>query len=215
MNEIAAVDVALDALIQMKQTLPSSALMSVSERRPEQALILASFASREDADVDEFLFDVLRANHYVRWFAAANLLLQRRTPGLASSIISSLRLAVHVYITAGNNGSGGGSGSGMGFAVGCGAVGAAPGLPPWAHYRLVTAAHAGLVVLSPGPTTVYYQRILALAGSTPSASNRRTRRAHARRSAAISRTALGHQRTRPSSPRHGVSRDSSGRGRAA
>ena len=88
-NEIAAVDVALDALIQMKQGLPSSTLASVSERRPEQALILAGFAARDDREVDAFLFDMLRANDYCAWFAAANLLLERRTFGLASAIISS------------------------------------------------------------------------------------------------------------------------------
>lgn len=165
-NEIAAVDVALDALIQMKQGLPSSTLASVSERRPEQALILAGFAARDDREVDPFLFEMLRTNDYYRWFAAANLLLERRTFGLASAIIGSLRLSVHVSVTSGDRSSGSGFGSAAGSSIGCGVGGVgAPGLPPWADYRLGTAASPGLVVLSTGPTTVYYQRIIAPAGS--------------------------------------------------
>ena len=171
LNEIAAVDAALDALIQMKQGLPSSVLASVSERRPEQALILAGFAARDDRDVDPFLFEMLRTNDYYRWFAAANLLLERRTYGLANSIIGSLRLSVHVSVTSGDGSSGTGFGSAGGIGIGCGGGGAAPGLPPWADYRLGTAASPGLVVLSTGPTTVYYQRILAPAGSTPAQSS--------------------------------------------
>jgi len=173
LNEIAAVDVALDALIQMKQGLASSALASVAERRPEQALILAGFAARDDLEVDPFLFNVLRANDYDQWFATANLLLQRRTSGLASSIIGSLHLAVHVYVTSGDDSGTGRSGSAAGMSFGCGAPGTGPGLPlpPWAVYRLGTAAHLGVVVLSTGPRTVYYQRILAPAGSAPDRSS--------------------------------------------
>jgi hypothetical protein len=171
LSEIAAVDVALDALIQMRQGLPSSALRSVFERRPEQALILAGFATRDDGEVDELLFEVLRAYNYDRWFAAANLLLQRRTFGLASSIISDLRLTVHVSVTSGDNSLTGGYGSTGGVGVGCGGSGAAPGLPPWAGYRLGTSGQPGLVVMSTGPVPVYYQRIVAPAGSTPAASS--------------------------------------------
>jgi hypothetical protein len=172
LSEIAAVDVALDALIQMRQGLPSSALRSVFERRPEQALILAGFATRDDGEVDELLFEVLRANDYDRWFAAANVLLQRRTFGLASAIINNLRLTVHVHVTSDNSLTGGsGSGSGGAMGVGCGGRGAAPGLPPWANYRLGTSAQPGLVVMSTGPIPVYYQRIVAPAGSTPSANS--------------------------------------------
>ena len=154
LNERAAVDVALDALIQMRQSLPSSALRRVSESRPDQALILATFATSDDVEIDEFLFDVLRANDYSRWFAAANLGLQRRTLGLASTIIGKLRLSVNVRVTSNDNSPRWGFGSGGVNGVGCGGGGMAPGLPPWADYRLGTAAYPGLVVLSTGPTTV-------------------------------------------------------------
>jgi hypothetical protein len=169
LNESAATDIALDALIQMRQALPSLMLASVHDRRPAQALILAGFADKEDADVDSFLFDVLRAQKYDEWFAAANVLLERRTPRLASAIIRNLRLTLDVYVTDGGHGAWvGGSGSGM--SIGCGASGAAPGLPPWAAYRLGTATAPGMVVASAGPTPVYYQRVLAPAGSTPAGS---------------------------------------------
>jgi hypothetical protein len=168
-NERAAADVALDALIQMRQSVPPSALRQVAEHRPAQALILAAFATSDDVEIDEFLFDVLRGNDYNRWFAAANVLLQRRTFGLAGAIIGNLRLTVHVTVSnEDSHGSGSGSGGGMG--IGCGGGGTAPGLPPWADYRLGTSAQPGLVVMSTGPVPVYYQRIVAPAGSTPSVS---------------------------------------------
>ena len=134
LNERAAVDVALDALIQMRQGLPPNALKHVAESKPAQALILAAFATSDDVEIDEFLFETLRGNDYYRWFAAANVLLQRRTFGLASTIISQLRLTVRVSVTSENSHILSRSGSGGAWGAGCGAGGAtATGLPPWAQ----------------------------------------------------------------------------------
>jgi len=171
MQDRAAADVALDALIQMRQSLPSRDLAMVYQQRPEQALILAAYAATDDDGVEPFLLGVLGANQYDQWFAAANVLLGRRAPGLADAIIRSLRLTVQVFvIRADHLGQRVGFGSAAGIGIGCGAAGLAPGLPPWADYRLSTAGHQGLVVLATGPTPVYYQRILAQAGTRPSAS---------------------------------------------
>jgi hypothetical protein len=169
LEQRAAVDVSLDALIQMGQPLPPGDLSLVHDQRPAQALILSAFAAKDD-EIEPFLFDVLRGNDYDQWFAAANLLLARKSPGVASAIISSLRLTVHVYVTRGNRTAGGVFGSSGGVGIGCGAMGYAKGLPPWAIYRLGTAGQAGLVVHSTGPTTVYYQRVLSSAESTPAGS---------------------------------------------
>ena len=165
----AAVDISLDALIQMRQPLPPGDLALVHDQRPAQALILSAFAATDD-EMEPFLFDVLRGSHYDQWFAAANVLIARKSAGLASAIISSLRLTVHVHVTRNNQTGGGGFGVGGGIGIGCGGMGGAPGLPPWATYRLGTAAHEGLTVHSTGPTTVYYQRALSPAGSTPALS---------------------------------------------
>jgi hypothetical protein len=51
-NERAAVDVALDALIQMRLGLPSSALGQVSESRPVQALLSKESATTELPTLD-------------------------------------------------------------------------------------------------------------------------------------------------------------------
>lgn len=168
--ESAAVEVSLDTLIQLKVPTPAPLLAAVYERRPAQSLILAAIADRDDQEIEPFLLGVLARDKYDEWFAAANTLLGRRASGLAVSIIRALRIPVHVYITRDGRTTGGGSGTGMGVGMGCGAVGAARGLPPWADYRLATSAHPGYVVLSTGPTTVYYQRIVTAAGSTPARS---------------------------------------------
>ncbi len=168
--ESAAVEVSLDTLIQLKVPTPAPLLAAVYERRPAQSLILAAIADRDDQEIEPFLLGVLARDKYDEWFAAANTLLGRRASGLAVSIIRALRIPVHVYITRDGRTTGGGSGTGMGVGMGCGAIGAARGLPPWADYRLATSAHPGYVVLSTGPTTVYYQRIVTAAGSTPARS---------------------------------------------
>ena len=166
LEETAAAEVALDALIQIRASLPSQQLAVVHERRPAQALILASTANLEDEDVDSFLFAALATNDYNQWFAAANILLDRRTVGVASAIIRTIRLTVHVYVTRGDQGGGIGVGSGSGRGVGCGLGGrSGRNLPPVAEYRLGTVAIPGYVVLSTGPKTVYYQRIVTSGGS--------------------------------------------------
>jgi hypothetical protein len=166
----AAREIALDALIQLRATLPPEQLAPVYERYPAQALILASLAGRDNEDTASFLLDVLNGKTYDDWFAAANILLNWRTARLASTIIRTLRVTAHVYITRGDQSATGGFSSGVGVGVGCGGGGVATAMPPWATYRLTTYAHPGVVVLSAGPTTVYYQRVVTPAGSSPAGS---------------------------------------------
>jgi hypothetical protein len=159
----AALDIALDGLIEMKQPPPAGMISMVFERRPVQALILASSA---DDDIDGFLFHVLRETTHDSWFAAANLLLRRRAPGLASELLKGLRLDVKAVLVDRGHGFGGSRPAGGG--AGCGAGGRrSDGLPPWPTYDLTTHSNTGVSVLAMGPVPVFYRRIVATTGQTP------------------------------------------------
>lgn len=159
----AALDIALDGLIELKQPPPAGMIAMIFQRRHVQALILASSA---DDDVDAFLLHVLRESTHDAWFAAANLLLHRRAPGLASELLNGLRLEVKAVLV--NPGSGFRGRRPAGAGVGCGARrGPADGLPPWPAYDLTTHARTGATVLAMGPVPVFYRRIVASAGQEP------------------------------------------------
>jgi hypothetical protein len=157
----AAVAIAVDALIQMKPSVPDL-LPALYERRPVDALILASISAPEGRS--RFLLDVLQTAEAELWFSAANLLLQDRSPALAPALLRALRLQVKVYLV--DEGSAGGAGGG-GISIGCGGSGMAEGLPPWPAYDLSTFGNSGWTVVAPGPVPVYYRRIVAPAGQTP------------------------------------------------
>jgi hypothetical protein len=125
-------DVALDALIQLQSPVYAGLLPDLYAVRPAQALIIASFAGD---DGDSFLRDVLHSSNGHEWFAAANLMLARRSSTLAPDLLSSLRLMVKIYLVDDGQMVGGGVGGGIG--IGCGAVGRpAAGMPPIAAYTL-------------------------------------------------------------------------------
>jgi hypothetical protein len=172
LSEVAAVDVALDALIQMRRQLPSTELRRVHERRPVQSLILAAFAQKNDAEADEFLLEVLRSEKYYEWTAAANLLVARKTPGVATTLIKGLRLTIDVRVTDGETTGRWGTEDLAPVGAGHGGSGIAPGLPPWAQYFLELSAAPGFVVHSTGPNPVYYHRMVTPAGSTPGFTDR-------------------------------------------
>lgn len=157
----AAVTIALDALIQMKAPR-GEMLATVYERRPVEALILASMVAPQGREA--FLLDVMQSAEAELWFSAANLLLQDRSRGLAPALLGGLRLQVKVYLVD-EGGVGGGGGAGM--SVGCGGIGSAVGLPPWPTYDLSTFGNSGWTVVATGPVPVYYRRIVAPAGQTP------------------------------------------------
>lgn len=162
--EQAAVDVALDALIQMQVAVPADLIVVAHRVRPVQALILAS---QSTAEIDDFLIDVVRDAESYEWLLAANLLVERRVPRFALELLSSLKVTLVVGLYD-REGMGGGRGGGRSTGVGCGAGPTpAPGLPPWAMYSLTEFANAGLSVASIGPVPMYYRRTLSRAGETP------------------------------------------------
>ena len=182
MYELGATDIALDALIQLHATVPPDLLASLVDRRSTQALILASHEHRVTAKLDNqedaddggssaVLLQVLQRAQAEQdadpWFAAANLLLERRTPGFGQTLLTDLHIIVDVYVS--DDGHSGGGWGMVSSSIGCGGDSPNTTLPPWAAYELTTYASAGVVVLSTGPTPVYYERKLSPAGVTPPA----------------------------------------------
>jgi hypothetical protein len=151
----ATLDVAVDALIQLNAEPSPTLIMRIHERSPEAALVLLS---RRRSDADEALKEILAKASSEEWFAAANLLRERKAPGFAALVLRDL------VFTAAVNGWPGGSG-GVGCA--CGGIGLNPGYPPWPTYRLSIYPRTALTVLAPGPRPVYYERRVASAGHTP------------------------------------------------
>lgn len=147
-------DVVLDALIQLDAKLPASLVDRYVGERPVQAFVLLTNATGRES----VLLDRLKTSSGHQWFAAANVLLQDRASGLATHLLTTLRL--HVTVTVSDSDQHVGRGSGSGAAVGDGFGENPPGYPPRALYRFEIAPHAGFIVLSTGPHTVYYSRTI-------------------------------------------------------
>ena len=164
---VAAVDIALDALIQLHATVPDALVRRVHEHLPAPAMILAS--RNRDGTVDFMRELAARGDQGAGWFAAANLLLHSSPfgggarPGLAMILLRGLAVRLEVTISETGSITAGGRAGGS-SACGSGA-GPAPGLPPWPAYGLTTYGHEGAVVLAEGPTTAYYNRKVSPAGA--------------------------------------------------
>lgn len=152
-------DIALDALIQLRATVPPEAAMWVYDRRQPQALILLSMAGPAG---DGALLRIAASEQGLPWYVAANVLLSRKTSGLGALLLDGLQITV-VASESGNTGRAVG-GSSM---VGDGVSGPTPGFPPIAHYRLTTGSRPGSVVVSNGPRAVYYERTVSQPGRGP------------------------------------------------
>jgi hypothetical protein len=163
--ERAAADLALDALIHFGADVPSDLLLSVYDDRPAQALVLLS---KHHQDAGGVLLELIRREKDIRWFAAANLALLGRQPGLAVVLLDRLKIKATLVVSEDGNA---GVGSGLGVGAGtsrCGVgSGTVRGLPPWPTYQLTTFAYPGVVVLASGPTPIYYQRITVPSGVLP------------------------------------------------
>jgi hypothetical protein len=155
------VDFALDALIQLRARLAPDLLARIAEHRVVEGLILLSYL--DDGTGDDVLLATLGRHTSYEWFAAANLLLRRRAPGFAASLLEGLRLQARVTVSP-IGAAGWGSGVGVGGNA-CGGMSQHPGMPPWPSYDLTH--HPDDVVLAAGPTPVHYRRRVSAAGFGP------------------------------------------------
>jgi hypothetical protein len=133
----AALDAALDALIQLGATPSAELSMAVYPRRIDQLLILLS---RVDAGAEEELLSILSREVGPRWFAAANILLARRTPGMPAVLRERLRAGDQEMFR------------------GCIWGSNRSTFPPRAYYSLSLLPDSGLKKQSDGPVPVYYRR---------------------------------------------------------
>jgi len=156
----------LDALIQMRASIPASQLLATYDRWPIQTLVLLGDSR---IDRDEVLHELFKRARGDQWFAIANLLMEARSPGLAVALLRELRLTLHISIV--NDGSEFSIGSGSGIGIGCGIIGTDDGYPPRAYYRF-SGPERGAVVLAHGPHPVHYLRTMTAGGSQSSASDR-------------------------------------------
>ena len=152
-EERAVVDVVMDALIQLNARVPARLVVPYVQRRPVQAFVLLSRAS----DREGVLLELLPQLSGMPWFAAANILLEDRSAGLAEHLIRTVKLRLTVHLTD-TEGGGLGVGGGGFMGIGCGVGQDPPGYPPHAEYRFAFGPQRGLIVLAPGPRPVYYSR---------------------------------------------------------
>ncbi len=160
----AALDAGLDALIQLGGGVDPAWALSLYERRPAAAVVLLSLDGRQ---ADAALIALARPHVGLTWFAAANLLLSHRVPGAAALFLTGLRLTGTICLVEADKPRGCGGGDGGSVTVGDGGPGLSPGFPPAAAYALAPESpEPGLVLVSSGPTSVYYRRSVSRAGET-------------------------------------------------
>jgi hypothetical protein len=157
---ILVIDTISDALIRFDARLPLFTVRSLFAGHPAQALLLAS---KMDSSADSFLLELLENQRQLPWFATANLLMKRRTPGFAASLLKKLRLEAHMTVCDAegacfgpHRGIGGGV---IDYADGPGGI----NLPPWPGYRFSPdpcdpAMRAECVLVAPGPVPVSIER---------------------------------------------------------
>jgi len=170
-GDYAVIDTSLDALIQLAgATLSLDIIESVYRRgRTPQALILLA-RSQPGPQFDKFLLKLLdeEAGNGValEWYAAADLLLMQKRPGLVASVLKDLRIQSYIVVCdAGTNCMHlriGGDSSGDG-GPGLGSI-----YPPWPYYTLSTVNGGlpsnlapGTPILFQGPVSLTYNRGVA------------------------------------------------------
>jgi hypothetical protein len=154
--------VVADALIQLRAEVPAAVLQRMPDSLRTQRLILLTMAGR---DAEPQLVTIVDRESGLRWFTAANVLVERRSPALARFLLRGLRLEATLTVSPGGNTLSGRGGPVSG-SVGDGAGGIARGFPPIAWYRF-SSARPGAVVLSTGPTPTYYTRDVSSPGFSP------------------------------------------------
>jgi len=156
-----ALDIAVDALIELDATPAPQFVAKLRRVQPAQALILLA---RLGDEANPMLLSMLSDANGYEWRAAANLLFARKAHGFAARLLSPLVFTAHLTVS--RDGSIG-VGSGMvGITIGHGAGAVAPGYPPWTGYALRDCHQSGDVVVAPGPKPVCVTRQRTTAGST-------------------------------------------------
>jgi hypothetical protein len=163
--EAVAIDTIADTLIRLDAKVSLDTSKSLFWRRPAGALILLS---RMGPEADPFLITLLDNHIELTWFAAANLLLDRRAPGVAAGLLKRLQLEASLNIC--NAGQICRAPRGGSFGIGEEGGEVLVGFPPWPDYQLTSGGGAGF--LPAGPVPVSIVRRVSPAGRRPSGDDR-------------------------------------------
>jgi hypothetical protein len=163
---------ALDALAQMPfwpggpdaTPVPPTAVAAHFDRWPLQTIVvLARIGPAADSGTLELLRSwPSRQSPRMggdQWFALANLLIPRSPIGFASLLLRDINFELRVTVLGGAESSLG-LGGGGGMSVADGVAQKPVGFPPHAEYQW-DMARAGSLVMSSGPRTVYYRRVVS------------------------------------------------------
>ena len=93
-----------------------------------------------------------------QWFALANLLIPRAPIGFASLLLRDISFELRVTVS--DPGANGFVSASDGVSIADGVMEKPPGFPPHAEYQSGTAS-VGSLVVSSGPRTVYYRRVVS------------------------------------------------------
>jgi hypothetical protein len=162
--EEAARDAALDALIQLPSEPPAALLVPALGSRPAQALILMS---RLRSGGEAELLDFVSSESRDEWYAAANILIARRTRGVARVLLNRLVLTVRVAVRNPGEELGLGPPCDGRFHLGCGfdavtsCSGPLEGFPPPVSYAVERVGTRGAVLMT-ASVPVFYRRSVGL-----------------------------------------------------
>jgi hypothetical protein len=155
-----ATSAVIDSLIQLEADVPADVVMSLKPRFTDHKVILLARNPLANKDA---LLELMRNNSNIVWRAAGNLLAGAKAPGLAALLLNRLHISVSIYVVdPGTGGAGGGIGSGC---AGDGFIAVPKEYPPIGFYGLSEQPFRGYVVLAPGPTTIYYYRVVVNSGA--------------------------------------------------
>jgi hypothetical protein len=148
----------LDALIQLDVDAPVNDLMKIYPEFKAQSLLLMSRSSDDNTTA---LLEILRTENESSsaWVTAGNMLLARRAPGFAATVLDSLTVHATLAVLSPNSGWGSGGGS-----LCCGLASRAQpkaGWPQVGNYSLFICKGSRIVhgtMLAPGPDPAWFQR---------------------------------------------------------
>jgi len=159
--EYAAIQATLDALIQLGHPVDAANLLPFQKQWPVEMLILLA---QDPPGSREALLTMARTTERdpvgTVWVAAHNLLVESRSAGIASLILSEANISHVFHVTLGSRFRPGERSVHGAGAVCFGPWELAPGFPPFSIYELVFSPQTGDVIVAPGMHPVYYHRAL-------------------------------------------------------
>jgi hypothetical protein len=151
-----------DAAIQADIEVPAQLLEPFEDSWSDPALILLA-RLRDAASVDSLLRFAGKSAG-VRWLAANNLLYERKSQRWFEAMLGQVSIRHTIRVVDPDDKFGEGGGPGFGVSCGAGDRSLPPGFPPIARYGFQIVPQRGSVLLTHGPTPVYYWRFIVPAG---------------------------------------------------